>query len=88
MEKYLLIYVVIINILTYGVFGWDKYKAKKGAWRISEKSLLILCAVGGASGGLIAMNAFKHKRKKILFKVLVPLFLIIHVFIAGFISRG
>lgn len=88
MQKYLLIYVVVINILTYAVFGWDKYKAKRGAWRISEKSLLFLCAIGGASGGLIAMNAFKHKRQKVLFKVLVPLLLVAHVFLAGYISRG
>lgn len=87
MEKVALIYVVIVNIVTYGLFGWDKFQAKRGGWRISEKTLLTLCAAGGASGGLIAMNAFKHKRQKPLFKVAVPLFLVGHVVLVGWIAR-
>jgi len=88
MEKLIFIYIVIINIVTYGLFGWDKFQAKRGGGRISEKTLLTLCAAGGASGGLIAMNAFKHKRQKPLFKVAVPLLLVVHVVLVGLITRA
>lgn len=88
MEKVALIYVVIVNVITYGLFGWDKFQAKRGGGRISEKTLLTLCAAGGASGGLIAMNAFKHKRQKSLFKVAVPLLLVVHVVLVGLITRA
>ena len=43
----LLYYLIVINIVTFLVYGIDKWKAKQGSWRISEATLLILAAIGG-----------------------------------------
>ena len=45
----LLYYLIVINIVTFLVYGIDKWKAKQGSWRISEATLLILAVIGAAS---------------------------------------
>ena len=47
MANTLLYYLIVINIVTFLVYGIDKWKAKQGSWRISEVSLLILAVIGG-----------------------------------------
>jgi uncharacterized membrane protein YsdA (DUF1294 family) len=59
--------------------GLDKRKAIKQRRRISESTLLALAFLLGAPGVLIAMFVFRHKTKKPLFLVLVPLALIENV---------
>lgn len=56
-------YFAVLSLITFFVYGIDKLKAKRGAWRISEKALLGLGAVGGALGGLLGMKFFRHKTK-------------------------
>lgn len=60
--------------------GLDKKKAKKHSFRIPEKVLLTLSFLGGSLGTLIAMHCFHHKTQKTIFKVGVPLLLIINIF--------
>lgn len=72
-------YLVIINIITFLLYGVDKYKAKKHHWRISEKALFILAAAGGAAGAYVGMYIFHHKTKKWLFKLGIPLVLVIQI---------
>ena len=57
------IYLAIISIFTFVCYGVDKFKAKRGGTRISEKALITLSIIGGAFGGLFAMNKFRHKTK-------------------------
>ena len=52
-----------ISLITLILYGADKIKAKRGAWRIPEKVLLGFSFLGGAVGGLIGMNLFRHKTK-------------------------
>ncbi len=59
--KILLIYLVIINIVCFITMGIDKSRAGKGRRRISEKSLFLLSAVGGAAGTWIGMKRWRHK---------------------------
>ena len=73
----LIIYLVLINLMSFIMFGIDKYKAKKRKWRIPEMSLLMGSALGGALGGFIGMKLFRHKTKHIRFTVLIPLFLVL-----------
>lgn len=80
-EKYILIYLIIINLITFIVFALDKIYAIKKKWRYKEISLLGMCFVGGAIGGFLAMYLFRHKTKKKLFVIGVPLIIIIHLFI-------
>ena len=75
----LIIYLVLINLMSFIMFGIDKYKAKKRKWRIPEMSLLMSSALGGGLGGFIGMKLFRHKTRHIRFTVLVPLFLILWI---------
>ena len=80
-EKYILIYLIIINFVTFIVFVLDKICAIKKKWRYKEVSLLGLCLFGGAIGGFLAMHLFHHKTKKKLFVIGVPLIIVIHLVI-------
>ena len=57
----LLYYLIAINIVTFLVYGIDKWKAKQGSWRISESTLLILAVIGGSIGALLGMKIWHHK---------------------------
>ena len=70
-------YLVGINILTFLIYGLDKYLAIKKTYRISEYSLLVLSFFGGSIGALLAMKVFRHKTRKKSFWFLNILFLII-----------
>lgn len=77
--KAFLIYIVIINIAAFSLYGIDKLKAKKNAWRIKESTLLIIALIGGSVGALVGMYAFRHKTKHLKFKFGVPLILILQL---------
>ena len=68
----LLIYMAIISIIGFFAMGIDKAKAKAGAWRISEKTLLLLAFIGGGAGVWLGMTTFRHKTKHLQFKYGVP----------------
>lgn len=72
-----IIYLIIINIITFITYGIDKNKARKGAWRIPEKTLIGLAVAGGSIGALAGMSFFHHKTRKPLFKIGIPVILII-----------
>ena len=77
--KTLILYVVIINIVTFFLFGIDKRRSIKNRWRISEAMLLISSLIGGVIGGLLGMSVFHHKTKKMKFKIIMPLILMLHI---------
>lgn len=79
MNRYLLIYLIIINLFSFALYGIDKLKAKRHKWRISEAVLLIAAAIGGAVGALLGMLFFRHKTKHIKFIICVPLFLVLQL---------
>lgn len=85
--KYLYIWLIIINIITFVVFGIDKKKAIDGKFRISELTLFVLSLLGGSLGGFIAMHTFHHKTKKWYFKFGIPLILIAQVLLIIFIAK-
>lgn len=89
MEKeFSVLYLIFINLLSFILFAVDKRRAKKKAYRIKESVLLFTAFIGGALGALLSMLMFRHKTQKIKFTLLVPLFLIAHVFLGYFILRG
>lgn len=77
--KYLYLYLLIINALSFLFMLTDKIKAIKGRWRIPEKTLLGVCAMGGSLGGLIAMKLFRHKTLHPQFSIGIPVILAVHV---------
>ncbi len=76
-----IVYLIIINIISFLMFYIDKRKAKKHLWRIPEATLLFFAFIGGSFGAFIAMRLFRHKTKHAKFYVCVPLFMIIHIII-------
>ena len=74
-------YLIIINILSFILYGIDKLKAIKKKERISEKTLILIGILGASIGSLIGMNLFRHKTKKLKFIISLPLILIIHIII-------
>jgi uncharacterized membrane protein YsdA (DUF1294 family) len=82
-EKIYLLFPVIyaaLNATSFAIYGVDKLKASRGKWRISEPSLLIV-SFFGPIGAWLGMQYFRHKTQKNKFKVLVPAFLGIHIFL-------
>nr|WP_186578431.1 DUF1294 domain-containing protein [Aquibacillus kalidii] len=77
----LVIYLLFVNLATYTLMGMDKSKAKRGAWRIPEKTLWLFALVGGAFGGWIGMVHFRHKTKHTSFKFLFPLISVIYMYL-------
>jgi len=75
----IIILLAILNVVTFIVYGIDKFKAKRGMWRISEFTLLLLAAVGGSIGALLGMQVFRHKTQHLKFKYGVPAILIIQI---------
>ncbi len=61
-----------INLITFILYGVDKRRAKKGAWRIPEKALLTGTWLLGGVGAWLAMRVFRHKTKHIAFQVSAP----------------
>lgn len=78
LELYFLTYVILINFITFIVYGIDKNKAKNKQWRIPESTLIFLCLMGGSVGGLISMVVFKHKLSKKKFYIGIPSILILN----------
>ena len=83
----LLYYLIVINIVTFLVYGIDKWKAKQGSWRISEATLLMLAVIGGTIGALLGMQVWRHKTMHKKFKYGLPLILIIQIILIGYLSK-
>jgi len=62
------LWLIAINLVTFFVYGTDKFLAIKGGWRISESALLVLALIGGSLGALVAMQVFRHKTIKSSFR--------------------
>lgn len=81
--KYLLIYLLIINIIGFIVYALDKAQAKKNQNRISEKFLFLLAILGGSLGAVLAMSLLRHKTQHWYFKIGIPLILIAQILLLG-----
>lgn len=84
----LTLYLIIINVITFVIFGVDKYKAIRQEWRIRESTLLGLALIGGSIGGWLAMYIFHHKTKKVKFFVGIPVILVIQIAVFGYLFGG
>lgn len=82
--KYLYLYLLIINALSFLLMLADKRKAKRKVWRIPEATLMGTAAVGGSLGALLGMYTFRHKTRHKKFTIGVPALLILHI--AGLIA--
>ena len=72
-------YVVIVNLVTFFIYGLDKAKSAMGSWRVSEKTLLTLALIGGSVGGIAGIKLFRHKTKKASFLLSFVVILVLQV---------
>ena len=70
-----LVYLILVNIIAFLLFGLDKRKAQMHRWRISEKALFIPAILGGSIGAILGMHLFHHKTKHWYFRFGLPLIL-------------
>jgi len=83
-----IIYILIgINVLTFVVYGVDKWKAKQGKWRISEATLLMLAVIGGTIGALLGMQVWHHKTMHLKFKYGLPLILLAQIALIALVIK-
>ena len=83
----LLYYFVCVNVLTFFVYGIDKWQARQGKWRISEATLLLVAVIGGSIGAWLGMRVWRHKTMHKKFKYGIPAILMIHIIIIGYLSK-
>lgn len=79
MRIMLIYYLLAVNMLTFIVFGVDKWKAQRGRWRVPEATLMGLAALGGSVGAWLAMQLFRHKTQKKKFRYGVPALFVLQV---------
>ena len=81
-QSIFLLWVAALSFMSCLLFGFDKEKSRRHAWRISESTLLLSAFLGGAPGALFGMNFFRHKTQKLKFRILVPLALLLWAWLA------
>lgn len=77
----ILYFLLIINAITFGVFGYDKYLAKTNQYRIPENTLLLLTFIGGSLGAVLGVLLCKHKISKPSFYI--PIIMIVLLQVVG-----
>lgn len=84
MFKLFLAYFILINIITFIVYADDKRRARRGSWRTSEATLVLLAVVGGSVGAVLAMLLLRHKTRHSRFVIGIPTILVVQILIAFF----
>ncbi|MBR3610788.1 MAG: DUF1294 domain-containing protein [Oscillospiraceae bacterium] len=85
MTETIIIYYIAVNVIAFAMYGADKYFAKKDMWRISEKALIGIAAIGGAFGAFAGMETFRHKTKHAKFKIFVPVLMAVHLGVLAYL---
>ena len=80
-----LIYLAVTNVVTFFMFGIDKWKAKKSKWRIRETALLGLAVLGGSIGAWLGMKVWHHKTLHKKFRYGIPVIIIIQLVLSVYL---
>ena len=70
--------LLTLNLLTFIIYGIDKFKAKKAKWRIPESTLLLLAVIGGSLGAWLGLKVWRHKTQHKKFYIGIPMILTLH----------
>ena len=79
MEKLLILYLLMINLISLGLMYTDKRRAKRHQWRIPERTLFLFAVLGGSLGSVVGMYMFRHKTRHWYFVVGMPVILVIQI---------
>lgn len=77
--KCLLTYLLIVNLLAFILCGLDKWKAKRGYWRVPERILFGMSFLGGGAAFWLGMELFRHKTRHLSFRILIPLSVVLWI---------
>lgn len=83
MTELVLLLLLAANVLSFSLMGADKRRARQGAWRISERTLLLSAAMFGGLGAVLGMHVFHHKTKHLRFRLGLPALLLAQVALLG-----
>ena len=81
MNKILLLYFFIINLVGFLIMLVDKKRSIKHEWRISEKTLFIIAIIGGSIGSYLGIYTFRHKTKHLKFTLGIPTIILIQIYL-------
>lgn len=88
MDTVIVYYLIAITLVTFCVYGLDKWKAQHGRWRVPEVTLLLLAAIGGSLGAWAGMRLWHHKTLHKKFKYGIPAIIIIQIAVAAYLLGG
>ena len=71
--------LIVMNIASYALMGYDKQCARKRKRRVPERRLFLVTACFGGLGGVLGMTMFHHKTRHWYFKVFFPMLLVIQI---------
>lgn len=80
--------LVVVNLVEFALMGWDKRRARRGEWRVRERTFFLLALLGGALGGIVGMQVFRHKTKHWYFRYGLPAILILQGGLALWLALG
>jgi uncharacterized membrane protein YsdA (DUF1294 family) len=75
-------YLIVVNLIAFGLMGHDKGQAKKGGRRVPEKTLFLWAVIGGSIGEIAGMRMWRHKTKHVSFTIGMPGILIVQLVLA------
>ena len=87
LKYYFIIYIILINIISFFVMYIYKKKAEQNKYRISEKNLFILALILGGIGIYSGMYKFRHKTKHLKFTIFIPIIIVINFITIYFIFK-
>lgn len=86
--RLLLAYLAVTNVVTFLVYGIDKWKARHHRWRIPESTLLGLALLGGSIGAYLGMRVWHHKTMHKKFQFGVPAILLLQGLLAIYLIHN
>jgi len=78
--------LALMSLTLFVLMGVDKRRARKGRWRVRERTLFVLALLGGACGGTLGMFLFRHKTRHWTFRLIFPLLAAAQLIGAGYLS--
>ena len=76
-------YLVLMNLVTFWVYGADKRRARRGRWRVPERTLFLPVVLFGSLGGTLGMFCFHHKTRHWYFRYGFPILLVVQLLLLG-----
>lgn len=83
--RLLLIYLAAVNIAAFAAMGIDKFRARRGKWRIPESTLFLFAVIGGSLGGILGIYVFRHKTLHKSFTIGFPVILVLQLALAVYV---